>query len=176
MLLFKTGRLLVRRFTSADADDFFRINGNPEVVRFIRPAKTREESDAFLKENINLYQNDSIVGRFGVFEQDTQNFVGTFSFLYLSGQEDIHIGYALVPEAWNKGFASELVSRGITHFFAHTTKSTLFAITSSANHASQKVLLKSGMHSRGHVFEHGEMLDLFSITREEWLSAHIPAQ
>lgn len=160
----------------ADADDFFRINGNPEVVRFIRPAKTREESDAFLKENINLYMNGSLVGRFGVFEQDMQNFVGTFSFLYLSGQEDIHIGYALVPEAWNRGIASELVSRGIAHFFAHTTKSALFAITSSANHASRKVLLKSGMHSRGHVFEHREMLDLFSITREEWLSVHIPAQ
>ncbi len=176
MLLFNTERLQVRRFTSADADAFFLINGNPEVVRFIRPAKTREESNSFLEENINLYQNGSIVGRFGVFKKDTQDFVGTFSFLYLSGQEEIHIGYALIPQAWGKGFATELVRKGITYFFENTVKSGLFAITSSANHASQQVVLKSGMQSRGQVVEHGEMLDLFSITREEWLSAHIPAR
>lgn len=176
MLLFETNRFLVRRFTSAssDAEAFFRINGNPEVVRMIRPAKTREESNTFLQENINLYQNGSVVGRFAVFEKGTQGFQGTFSFLYLSGQEELHIGYALVPEVWGKGVATELVIKGISHFFEHTTKTALFAITSSVNHASQRVLVKSGMFSRGQVFEHNEMLDLFSITREEWLSAHIP--
>lgn len=176
MLLFETDKYLVRRFTLAEADEFFRINGNPDVVKFIRPAKTREESNAFLKENINLYQNGSLVGRFAVFEKHIHEFVGTFSFLYLSGQEELHIGYALVPEAWGKGIATELVIKGISHFFEKTTKTALFAITSSANHASQKVLIKSGMFARGQVFEHGEMLDLFSVTREEWLNAHIPAQ
>lgn len=176
MLLFNTERLWVRRFTSADADAFFLINGNPDVVRFIRPAKTREESDTFLQENINLYKDGSLVGRFGVFRKDTDDFVGTFSFLYLSGQEELHIGYALVPGVWGQGLATELVRKGIPHFFENTTKSSLFAITSSANHASQQVLLKAGMLSRGQIFEHEAMLDLFSITREEWLSAHIPAR
>ncbi len=176
MLLFETNRFLVRRFTLEDADAFFRVHGNTEVVRFIRPAKTREECDAFLQENIHLYLNGSLVGRFAVCEKDTNDFIGTFSFLYLSGQEDLHIGYALVPEAWGKGIATELVIKGIVHFFEKTLKTALFAITSSANHASKRVLLKSGMFSRGHLFEHGETLDLFSITREEWLSAHIPAQ
>ena len=174
--LFETERLSVRRFTSTDDQAFFRINGNPEVVRYIRPAKTKEESDLFLQENINLYRNGSTVGRFAVFEKGTEDFAGTFSFLYLSGQEEQHIGYAMVPEAWGKGYATELVCKGIIHFFEQTTKTVLFAITSSANHASQRVLLKSGMQNRGQVFEHGEMLDLFSITREEWLSAYIPAQ
>lgn len=176
MLLFNTERLLVRRFTANDADDFFRVHGDPEVVRLIRPAKTREECDAFLKENISLYLNGSTVGRFAVYEKETQHFAGSFSFLYLSGEDDLHIGYALVPEAWGKGFATELVRSGIIHFFENTAKAALFAITASANHASQRVLWKAGLVSRGQVSEHGKILDLFSITREQWLANHIPGQ
>jgi ribosomal-protein-alanine N-acetyltransferase len=71
-------------------------------------------------------------------------FLGTFSFLYLSGDADFHLGYALVPEAWGQGFATELVKIRHPYFFQRTDKATVFAITSAANTASQRVLLKAG--------------------------------
>jgi ribosomal-protein-alanine N-acetyltransferase len=157
--------MTVRRFTPADADLFFRINGDKKVVHFIRPPKTRDESDAFLHENIRFYQDGSTLGRYAVFEKLTGEFLGTFSYLYMSGEADFHLGYALVPEAWGKGYATELVQAGIPYFFANTNKPAVFAITSAGNIASQKVLLKSGFQHKGQVYEHGGMLELFYINR-----------
>lgn len=169
MRLFETGRLTVQRFTEADSDLFYQINGNEETMRYIRPAKTRSESDAFLTENINLYQNGSIVGRFAVFIREDNSFVGTFSFLYLSDAENIHLGYALLKHARGKGYATELVKAGLSHFFQHTARNNVFAITDPANTASRDVLLRAGLSFRGQWQGDGNMLDLYGIDREQFV-------
>ena len=166
MVLFETDRMIVQRFTAEDAEFFLQVNGNPAVIHFIRPVKTREESDTFLQENLNFYLDSSCLGRYAVFAKDNGRFLGTFSFLYLSGDADFHLGYALVPEAWGQGFATELVRSGIPYFFQRTDKTTVFAITSAANIASQRVLLKSGFVYKGQVEEHGETLELFYVERD----------
>ena len=102
MILFETERLYVRRYRSDDEESFFRINGDEEVVRFIRPVKSRTESNAFLHENINVYKEGSVIGRFATCEKRTDKLIGTFSFLYLSGETDFHLGYALLREEWGK--------------------------------------------------------------------------
>ncbi|MCW3087424.1 MAG: family N-acetyltransferase [Sediminibacterium sp.] len=163
MILFETERLTVRRFTANDADDFFLLNSDPEAMHFIRAPKTREESDAFLTENLRFYLDSSALGRYAVYEKTTGGFAGTFSFLYLSGEADFHIGYALLPAAWGKGFATELVGTGTPYFFQRTGRKMLFAITDAGNLASQHVLLKSGYSRSGQVEEHGQMLELFAI-------------
>lgn len=157
--------MIVKRFTATDSEAFFKVNGNEEVMRFIRPVKSRAESDAFLLENILFYRDGSRLGRYAVVEKKSDRFLGTFSFLYLAGEADFHIGYALLPEAWGKGYATELVRAGINCFFEQTDKSLLFAITESGNHASQRVLLKSGFRLKGQAEENGKTLDLFYISR-----------
>jgi ribosomal-protein-alanine N-acetyltransferase len=165
MILFETDRMIVQRFRPVDSDLFFRINGDARVIHFIRPVKSRTDSDLFLQENIRFYQDGSTLGRYAVFEKHTGEFIGTFSYLYMSGDADFHLGYALVPEAWGKGYATELVQAGIPYFFANTNKPAVYAITSAGNIASQKVLLKSGFQHKGQTDEHGEMLELFYINR-----------
>ena len=164
MILFETERLIVKRFTADDAENFFLLNGNAEAMHFIRPAKNRKESDAFLSENLRFYLDGSSLGRFAVYEKALGHFLGTFSFLYLSGEADFHVGYALLPEAWGKGFATELVRSGTNYFFEKTGKKELFAITDSANLPSQQVLLKSGFYKKGQVVEDGKTLELFCIS------------
>lgn len=165
MVLFETERMTVRRFTQADAGSFFRINGNEQVVQFIRPVKNRSESDAFLEDNLRLYRDGSCLGRFAVFHKTGQVFLGFFSLLSLGGEPDCHIGFALVPEEWGKGFATELLQAGAEYFFRQTNKPFVFAITDPANKGSQKVLLKSGFLLKGQVVENGKLLNLFYLTR-----------
>lgn len=167
MILFETERLIVRRFTADDADNFFLLNGNAEAMHFIRPVKTREESDAFLSENLKFYLDTSALGRYAVHTNTSGHFVGTFSFLYLSGEADFHIGYALLSNVWGKGYATELVRTGVNYFFTKTSRKELFAITDSANIASQHVLLKSGFYKKGQVVENGQTLELFCISALE---------
>lgn len=165
MFIFETERMQVRRFTTGDAEFFFRVNGDPQVMQFIRPAKNRPDSDAFLQENLKFYQEGSILGRYAVTEKTSGSFLGTFSFLYLDGDADFHIGYALLPEAWGRGYATELVIKGAAYFFAHTPHPRLFAITVSANTASRNVLEKAGFTFRGSTRQHGEDLELFYLDR-----------
>jgi RimJ/RimL family protein N-acetyltransferase len=165
MKLFETDRLLVRKLFVGDADNFFLINSNADVMHFIRPVKNKKECDDFLQENITLYQNNSIAGRYAVIEKTSGIFVGSFSFLYLSDEVSYHIGYALLPDFWGKGFAQELVKYGIAFFFSSTDKQELFAITDQENRASQNVVLKNGFHAKGITIEHDKLLNLFCINR-----------
>jgi ribosomal-protein-alanine N-acetyltransferase len=173
MVLFETKRMLVRRFTKADEGYFFLVNGSADVMQYIRPVKNREESDTFLQENLHFYREGSTLGRYAVFSKEEDCFLGTFSFLYLSGEADFHIGYALVPEEWGKGYATELVQYGTRFFFQHTHKEAIFAITESENRASQQVLLKAGYQQKGQLEEHGKTLELFFISREIADQLHI---
>jgi ribosomal-protein-alanine N-acetyltransferase len=161
MILFETERLYVRRYRSDDEESFFRINGDEEVVRFIRPVKSRTESNAFLHENIKVYKEGSVIGRFAACEKRTDKLIGTFSFLYLSGETDFHLGYALLREEWGKGYATELTKQGIAYFFEKTAHGGVYAITATENSASQNVLLKSGFIKKEPTENYGKAIDLF---------------
>ena len=121
-MIFETARLTVRAFTHDDALLFFRVNGNEEVMQHIRKALTRTESDKFLEENIQFYKQNPRLGRWCVMEKATNCFVGSFALVYLPFEDEkykIQLGYALVPGAWGKGYATELTMAGINYYFAN---------------------------------------------------------
>lgn len=161
---------MVRHFSQSDADDFFRFNSHPEVMRYIRPVKNRKECDAFLTENLNLYQPGSCLGRYFVADKHAGHFVGTFSLLYMSGTDDIHIGYGLMPEFWGHGYAVELLKAGMEYFFNNTKHAAIFAITEPANTASRKVLEKAGFSLKTSVIQQQKPLDLLYMNREDYQS------
>ena len=52
LIIFETERLIVRQYDfGTDAENFFLLNSDEEVMRYIRATKSREECDAFLKKN-----------------------------------------------------------------------------------------------------------------------------
>jgi RimJ/RimL family protein N-acetyltransferase len=162
-LLFETDRLLVKKLTELDADHFFILNSSEVVMRFIRKIKNRKECDDFLKENLNLYKEGSVIGRYAVTEKSSGDFVGSFSLLYLAVEEGYHIGYALLPEFWGRGYAQEIVRKGTLYFFSTTDKRQLFAITQIENLASKNVLLKAGFLHKGIIKENNREVNLFYV-------------
>ena len=53
-IIFETERLIVRQYVfEADAENFFLLNSDEEVMKYIRATKSREECDAFLEKNID---------------------------------------------------------------------------------------------------------------------------
>lgn len=67
----------------------------------------------------------------------------------LDGGAEIEIGYRLVRSAWGRGIATEAGERLLRHAFVDLNFSTIVAVTSAENVASQRVLTKLGMQYRG---------------------------
>jgi ribosomal-protein-alanine N-acetyltransferase len=160
-IVFETERLLVRHYCGADADNFFLLNGNPEVMRFIRPVKNREETDLFLAEVMKYSKNNPAYGRMAVFEKQSNTFVGSFAIIPLENSEQMQVGYALLPSYWGKGFATELVKTGLEYVFTQTNLVEIFAVTESMNIDSQKVLLKNGFVFEKTYAEGGKQMNLY---------------
>lgn len=154
-MVFESQRLVVRRFTMADADDFFAHNGNAELMRYIRPVKSRAESDAFLLENLKLYLTNPGLGRFAVMVKETSDFAGSFSLLPFSNTADVHLGYVVMQSFWGLGFATELAKAGIQYAKSLGFPQVL-GFTDPANEVSQKVLLKAGFVGDGFIDYQGE--------------------
>lgn len=142
-MIFETERLRVRYFHLQDGDNFFSINGSPVVMQYIRPPKSREDADKFLLEVIQYSSENPLYGRFAVEDRVTGEFVGSFSLLPLPQADQMHLGYALTPPHWGKGYASELTRHGLKYIFTKTPLEKIYAITETENTNSVKVLEKN---------------------------------
>jgi [ribosomal protein S5]-alanine N-acetyltransferase len=164
-MILQSERLYVRRYTLEDEDVFFQLNSDPEVMRFIRPPKSRAGSRAFLIENIDFYDKNPGLGRWALEERGSGRMVGTFSLLPLEHTDDVHIGYALMKDNWGKGYASEIVKAGIDYAFKELKLDSIVAVTYPEHFVSQKVLLRNGFDRDGIYQEEGKENFLFRINK-----------
>ena len=169
MLIFETKRLLVRRYTENDKDHFFSLNGNEEVMRYIRPVKTREECDEFLLQAIAYSETEKLFGRWAVEDKLSKEFVGSFAMIPVEGKDQMQLGYSLLPEHWGKGYATELTIAGLHYVFTKTQINPIYAYTEEPNTSSQKVLLKAGFRPNGSYMEGEKEVVGFVLEKEEYL-------
>lgn len=166
-IIFETARLRVRPYTPADKDHFFSMSGNEDVMRYIRPISTREQSDAFLLENIASYEKAPCRGRWAVDEKSTGSFVGSFAIIPIVSQPGkIQLGYSLTPGYWGRGYATELTMAGLDYFFLTDSLPEIYGITEIPNIPSQKVLLKAGFLPAGSFMEGEKELLMFVKRRD----------
>jgi len=162
--VFETDRLLVRQYTLADAEVFFRLNNDLDVVRYVRAPKSREECLDFLKENIAFYELFPYMGRWAIQLKATGKVVGTFAIIPVENSGDVQLGYSLLKEYWGNGYATEVSISGRQYALDELHLPELYAITQPANTASQQVLLKSGFVQTTSIKEHDKELYRF-VTR-----------
>jgi ribosomal-protein-alanine N-acetyltransferase len=163
-MIFQTQRLLVRQYTLADQENFYRLNSDEDVMKYIRRPKTRKEAYQFLLENIEYYKEFPVYGRWALIEKSTQDFIGSFMIRPSTAVDHrIELGYAMFKENWGNGYATESVKGGLNFAFEQLQLSSLIAITQTENMASQKVLLKCGFRQLKNINDNGKMVNLFSI-------------
>jgi ribosomal-protein-alanine N-acetyltransferase len=164
-MLFQSERLYTRFFTMKDLDVFYQMNGDEEVMRYIRPPKTFEECRVFLDQIISWYNDVPRNWRVALVAKDTDQVVGTFSIMPLINTTDQHLGYALLKDYWGKGYATEVAAAGTTYVFDQLGYDSITAITDLANIPSQKVLIKCGYKAEAEYEENGKKLCRFRLTR-----------
>ena len=167
MIIFETERLSIRQYTRADEEHFFRLNGDAEVMRYIREPKNRAECALFLARNIELYQQNPLMGRWAMVEKETGVFVGSFAIIPVENSEsygasEIQLGYALLKDYWGRGFATESTLAGKQYAFEVMKLPRIVGITTTDNFASQKVLLRCGFEQQPNIIQAGTELCYFA--------------
>jgi len=146
----ETPRLVLRRFTRADADNLVSLNADPDVMRFITggvPIGRGEIEEELLPAFLGYYERFDGYGFWAAMEKRTGEFLGCF---YLTPQEgsapgEAELGFRLRKSAWGKGYATEgsraLIRSGFTEFGLRR----VVADTMAGNLASRRVLEKAGL-------------------------------
>jgi len=145
-----TQRLVLRRFTIADADKLVSLDADPEVMRFITggiPTSRAEILDEVLPAFLGYYQRYEGYGFWAAIEKETGKFLGWFHFRPRAGAApgEVELGYRLRKSAWGKGYATEgsraLIRTGFTQFGVQR----VVAETMAVNLASRRVMEKAGL-------------------------------
>jgi RimJ/RimL family protein N-acetyltransferase len=177
----ETERLVLRRFTVADADNLVELDSDPDVMRFVTGGRTtpREEiTGEFLPAFLSYYERYPGFGFWAAIEKPAGAFLGWFHFRPPAGGApgDVELGYRLRRSAWGKGYGTEgsraLIRRGFTEFGVQR----VVAETMAVHLASRRVMEKSGLalarafHQpwpyRMEGAEHGGVE--YALSRAEW--------
>ena len=146
----ETPRLLLRRFTVADADNLVSLDADPDVMRFVTggvPTSREEIENEFLPAFLGYYQRYEGFGFWAAVEKATGEFLGWFHFRPCPDAVpgEIELGYRLRKSAWGKGYATEgsraLIRKGFTEFGVQRVVAEAMAV----NLASRRVMEKAGL-------------------------------
>lgn len=172
----ETGRLLLRRFTAADAELLVELDSDPEVMRFLTGAPTprSEIEDVVLPGILKVYAEHPHLGTFAA--EDAGGFVGWFGLQPTSVADTVDVGYRLLRSAWGKGYATEGTRALIAHAFTELGMARVQADTMAVNHRSRAVMRRAGLRFEKVFHEHfddplpgtefGEVL--YSVDRATW--------
>jgi len=164
-MLFESERLYTRYFSMEDLDTFFLLNGDEEIVRYIRAPKSYEECRSFLQQVIDWYTGEKINWRIALVSKETNTVIGSFAIIPVGNTDDMQLGYSLLKEHWSKGYATEITRAGADYAFGRLNYSSIAAITEAANIASQHVLLKCGFFLEQEYEENGRNMLRFRCKR-----------
>jgi RimJ/RimL family protein N-acetyltransferase len=163
-MIFETERLLIRQYEMNDFENFYLLNSDEDVMRYIRPTQNKEKTLEFFIENIEYYEAFPEYGRWAMIEKSNKKFIGSFMLRPSTVIEgEIELGYSIFKDFWGNGFATESVSGGLDYAFNKLKLKTVIAITQLGNIASQKVLLKSRFIQQNNIDDNGRIVNLFRI-------------
>lgn len=143
--ILKTERLLLRELNTDDAENFYKLNLNPNVIRYTGNSafKNIDEAKYFL-ENYQDYKLNGF-GRWAVIKISSNKFLGWCGLKYDQNLDETDIGFRFFEEYWNKGFATESAKACIDYGFENLNLKTIIGRAMSENIASIKVLEKIGL-------------------------------
>ena len=180
----ETERLVLRRFTEADADLLLKLDNDAQVMRYINgglPVPKQEIVDETIPAFLSYYDRFAGYGFWAVIEKASGRFAGWIHFRPRpgSGPFEPELGYRLHRFAWGLGYGTEGSHALIDHGFRHLGVERVIAETMAVNVGSRRVMEKCGMRlvRRFHADwpvridgdEHGDVE--YAIERGEWEAA-----
>lgn len=147
MFNLSTDRLNIRWLTTDDAPFILRILNEPSFIHFIGDKGVRDLEGArqyILNGPIASYQQHGF-GLYLVTRKADGLSLGICGLLRRDSLSHVDIGFAFLPEFWNKGYAFESASAVMDYGKDVLKLTRIIAITNKDNDASAKLLEKLGL-------------------------------
>jgi len=160
-----TSRLYLREFVLDDANHFYDLNNDKDVIKYTGdpPFKTVSEAERFIK-NYSEYDNYGY-GRWAVCLKDSDNFIGFCGLKFHPEEEITEVGFRFFKNQWNKGYATESAITCIDYGFSKLNLTEIYAHVHVNNLASQQVIKKCGLHLLKTIQYDGQPTYLYSIKK-----------
>jgi ribosomal-protein-alanine N-acetyltransferase len=149
-MFLETARTNIRPFIQEDLDKLLSLCCLPEVMHYM-PPHFSPENKTQVRKRLNDYINHH--KEYGISFCHVANkkgeFIGRAGYYFVPEVNLYEICYALLPQYWGKGYATELVHALLDYAFHLLNLDTVCARTLPGNTASENVLLKTGFTALG---------------------------
>lgn len=141
----ETERTIMRKLTKEDANDFYALNLDEDVLKFTgdKPFDNLQAAIDFLA-HYDQYEKYG-VGRLAVIDKETSNFLGWCGIKFSKDENEYDIGFRFFKKYWNKGFATETAKKCLDFGFNNLNIEKIVGRAMKENIGSIRVLEKIGM-------------------------------
>lgn len=165
-MTFTTKRLVATPLSRADLDPLVAMHRDPAVMATLGGVRAPHVTRGFFARNVAHWTRYGC-GLWTFRERATGRFVGRGGLRHvrLEGVPEVEIAYALMPEYWGRGLATEIARLSVDVGFGRFNLRDLVAFTLPTNLGSRRVMEKLGFRYRRDVMWYGEPNVLYRLER-----------
>lgn len=142
---FHTDRLIATRLQETDLSELCRMHQDANVMATLGGTRSDERTREFLRTNLSHWDEHGF-GLWVFRAASDRTFVGRGGLRHvkIGGHDEVEVTYALMPEFWGCGLATE-IARGLVKIgFEQLALAELVTFTLTTNQASRRVMEKVG--------------------------------
>jgi ribosomal-protein-alanine N-acetyltransferase len=164
-MIFETERLYVTKWKPNDLAALHELYNDPAIREFISPKLTLEETQQIFENQLSLYHSQFPFGRYFIAQKRSDKFIGLLLLKEDNTKSGVEIGYSLIKNEWQKGYATEIVKAAVNWIFQQDRFVSVSAVTELINEKSTNVLLKCGFQSQKVFIEYSSTKHLFNLNK-----------
>ncbi|MGI1797942.1 GNAT family N-acetyltransferase [Priestia sp. TRN 1309] len=152
----ETKRLILRKIVENDAGEILECFSDEDVLRYYgqKSLESIDQVKGIIKNFSKGYEEKQLI-KWGIQLKENEKLIGTIGFQEWSAEhKKANISYALFPEHWNKGYATEAVHEAISYGFHELQYNRIGAIVFTQNSGSIALLSKVGFKKEGTLREY----------------------
>jgi ribosomal-protein-alanine N-acetyltransferase len=171
---FETDRMIAKRITEGDFEDLLHMHQDEQAMATLGGVRSVEETHENLEWNLKQWENNG----FGLWlfrSKVTGQLIGRGGIRRVSigDAKEIELGFALMPEYWGRGLATEMAKASNEVAFEKLKLDSIVSFTLKTNISSQHVIEKTGFKYERDIELGGEPHVLYRLSADDYCQGYL---
>jgi len=166
--------MVAKRITEDDFEDLFRMHQDEQAMSTLGGVRSAKETQKNLEWNIKQWENNGF-GLWFFRSKTTGKLIGRGGIrrVLIGDVEEVELGFALMPEYWGQGLATEMAKACTEVAFEKLKLDNLVSFTSTKNLSSQRVIQKTTFKYEKDIELGGEPHVLYRLSGDEYRKSKV---